>query len=146
MDSDVIYCIHSLIGVYRRLFELGAHSRPGAYYWYGRLPPGALSGQALFWDQALFRAITVTTIRGWHFEQLKTFATNSRSLKNWKNWLRINTNQLRTSRTDYDSTTNPKMYQLVAIRCIRGLCGIEAFMPPFHTDHESHESPRVDKC
>ena len=59
MDSDVIYCIHSLIGVYRRLFELGAHSRPGAYYWYGRLPPGALSGQALFWDPALFRAITV---------------------------------------------------------------------------------------
>ena len=19
-------------------------------------------------------------------------------------------------------------------------------MPPFHTDHESHESPRIDKC
>ena len=61
MDSDVIYCIHSLIGVYRRLFGLGAHSRPGAYYWYDRLPPGALSGQALFWDPALFRAITVYT-------------------------------------------------------------------------------------
>ena len=32
MDSDVIYCIYSLIGVYRGLFELGAHTRPGAYY------------------------------------------------------------------------------------------------------------------
>ena len=68
-------------------------------------------------------------VRGQNFEQLQTFPTNSRSLKNWKNWLRINLNQLRTSRTDYDSTTNPKMYQFVAISWIRGrgLCGIGAF-------------------
>ena len=54
MDSDVIYSINT-----RRLFELGAHSRPGAYYCSDRLPPGALSDQALFWDPALFRAIMV---------------------------------------------------------------------------------------
>ena len=60
-------------------------------------------------------------IRGQNFEQFKTFATNSRSLKNWKNWLRINTNQL----THWlHSTTNPKISQFVAIRGIRGLCGI----------------------
>ena len=34
--------------------------------------------------------------------------------------------QLRTSRTDYDSSTNPKIYQFQAIRGIRGLCGIGA--------------------
>ena len=56
-----------------------------------------------------------------YFEQLQTFATNSRSLKNW---LRTQNNQLRTSRTDYDSTTNPNIYQFVAIRGIRGLCGM----------------------
>ena len=65
-------------------------------------------------------------VRGQYFEQLQTFATNSRSFKNWKNWLRIQKNQLRTSRTDYDSTTNPNIYQFVAIREIRGLCGIKA--------------------
>ena len=32
--------------------------------------------------------------------------------------------QLKTSRTDYDSATNPKMCRLVTIRGIRGLCGI----------------------
>ena len=63
---------------------------------------------------------------GQYFEQLQTFATNSRSLKNWKNWLRIQKNQLRTSRTDYDSTTNHNIYQFVAIRGIRGLCGMGA--------------------
>ena len=66
-------------------------------------------------------------VRGQNFEQLQTFATNSRSLKNWKNWLRIKKNQLRTSRTDYDSTTNPNIYQFVAIRGIRGLCGMGAY-------------------
>ena len=65
-------------------------------------------------------------VRGQYFEQLQTFATNSRSLKNWKNWLRIQKNQLSTSRTDYDSTTNPNIYQFVAIRGIRGLCGMGA--------------------
>ena len=62
-------------------------------------------------------------VRGQYFEQLQTFATNSRSLKNFKNWLRIQNNQLRT---DYDSTTNPNIYQFVAIRGIRGLCGMGA--------------------
>ena len=38
----------------------------------------------------------------------------------------IKKNQLRTSRTDYDSTTNPNIYQFVAIRGIRGLCGMGA--------------------
>ena len=65
-------------------------------------------------------------VRGQNFEQLQTFATNSRSLKNWKNWQRIKNNQLRTSRTDYDSTTNPNIYQFVVIRGIRGLCGMGA--------------------
>ena len=35
-------------------------------------------------------------------------------------------NQLRTSRTDYDSTTNPNIYQFVAICGICGLCGTGA--------------------
>ena len=65
-------------------------------------------------------------VRGQNFEQLQKFATNSRSLKNWKNLLRIKKNQLRTSRTDYDSTTNPNIYQFVAIRGIRGPCGMGA--------------------
>ena len=69
-------------------------------------------------------------VRGQYFEQLQTFATNSRSLKNWKNWLRIQQNRLRTSRTDYDSTTNPNIYQFVAIRGIRGLCGMGALRIP----------------
>ena len=77
---------------------------------------------------ALRTCYELTTIFGigssWSkFEQLKTFATNSRSLKNWKNWLRIKNNQLITSRTDFDSTTNPNIYQFVAIR---GLCGMGA--------------------
>ena len=66
-------------------------------------------------------------VRGQYFEQLQTFATNSRSLKNW---LRIQKNQLRTSRTDYDSTTNPNIYQFVVIRGIRGLCGMGALHTP----------------
>ena len=33
-------------------------------------------------------------------------------------------NQLRSSRTEYDSDTNPNICQFVAIRVIRGLCGI----------------------
>ena len=36
-------------------------------------------------------------------------------------------NQLRTSRTDYDSTTNPNIYPFVAIRGIRGLCGMGTY-------------------
>ena len=75
-------------------------------------------------------------VRGQNLEQLQTFATNSRSLKNWKNWLRIKKNQLRTSRTDYDSTTNPNIYKFVAIRGIRGLCGMGAL----NNKSESHES------
>ena len=49
-------------------------------------------------------------LRDQNVEQLKTFAANSRSLKNLKNSLRINTNQLRISRTDYDSHMNPKTF------------------------------------
>ena len=55
MDSEAVYCIYSLIGVYRRLFELGA------YYWYGRLPPGALSGQALLRAITVYMYIDLTT-------------------------------------------------------------------------------------
>ena len=33
-------------------------------------------------------------------------------------------NQLRPSRTEYDSATNPNICQFVSIRGIRGLCGI----------------------
>ena len=33
-------------------------------------------------------------------------------------------NQLRSSRTEYDSATNPNICQFVSIRGIRGLCGI----------------------
>ena len=64
-------------------------------------------------------------VRGKNFEQLKTFVTSSQLLKNCKNCLRIYMNQLRASQTDYDSTKNPKSFQL-AIRGIRGLCGIVA--------------------
>ena len=37
-----------------------------------------------------------------------------------------NTIQLRASRTVYDSATNAQIHQFVAIRGIRGLCGIGA--------------------
>ena len=35
-------------------------------------------------------------------------------------------NQLRDSRTGYDSTTNLKIYQFIVIREIHSLCGIVA--------------------
>ena len=72
-------------------------------------------------------------VRGKHFEQLKPFFTISRLLKNCQNWLRIYMNQFHKwlSRTDYDSTTKSKIYQIVAIRGFRGLCGIvdDPYMP-----------------
>ena len=36
-------------------------------------------------------------------------------------------NQLRPSRTEYDSATNPNICQFVSIRGIRGLCGIGVY-------------------
>ena len=65
-------------------------------------------------------------VHGQDFEQLKTFAINSRSLTNWKNLLQINTNQIRTSQTYYDSTRNPKIDPFVAIHGIHSLRGIVA--------------------
>ena len=44
------------------------------------------------------------------FLNSQNFATNSQLLKNW---LRINTIQLRTSGTDNDLATNPKIYRFV---------------------------------
>ena len=46
---------------------------------------------------------------------------------------RIKKNQLRTSRTDYDSTTNPSIYQFAAIRGIRGLISDSIITCPFIT-------------
>ena len=59
-------------------------------------------------------------------KRFKTYATNSRLLKICKSWLRIYTNQLRTSRTVYYSATKSKIYKFVAVRGIRGPCGILA--------------------
>ena len=114
MDSDVIYCIHSLIGVYRRLFELGGHSRPGAYYCYGRLPPGALSGQALFWDPALFRAITVYLLL-----MPITFMKNKLFFVLWSTyWLTL----LFSDRV----LKLVKMYNKKSIKCIKTVFNIKA--------------------
>ena len=55
-------------------------------------------------------------VRGRNFEQFKTLAPNSRLTYEVQE---VTTNykiQLRTSRIDYDSATNPKIYQFVAIR------------------------------
>ena len=41
-------------------------------------------------------------------------------------------NQLRSSRTEYDTATNPNIYQFVSIRVIRGLCGI-GVLPQRHS-------------
>ena len=64
--------------------------------------------------------------RGRSFEQLKTFAPNSRLTYELQE---VTTNykiQLRTSRIDYGSATNPKIYQFVAIRGSSGRNGIPA--------------------
>ena len=63
-------------------------------------------------------------VHGKNFEWGKTFATISRSFTNYNNWLRINRNQLRTSWTYQDSTTNPTIYQFVVILGIRVPCGM----------------------
>ena len=63
-------------------------------------------------------------IRGRNFEQFKTLAPNSRLTYELQE---VTTNykiQLRTSRIDYDSATNPKIYQFVAIRGSSGRSGI----------------------
>ena len=41
-------------------------------------------------------------------------------------------NQLRPSRTEYDSATNPNICQFVSIRGIRGLCGIGVLARKFY--------------
>ena len=63
-------------------------------------------------------------IRGQSFEQFKTFEPNSRYTYELQELTTDCANQLRSSRTKYDSATNPNIYQFVAICGIRGLCGI----------------------
>ena len=57
-------------------------------------------------------------------------------------------NKLRSSRTEYDSDTNPNICKFVAIRGIRGLCGIGTITMRFETLRDKTEkvscSPRED--
>ena len=70
-------------------------------------------------------------VRGRIFEQFKTLVPNSRLTYELQE---VTTNykiRLRTSRIDYDSATNPKIYQFMAIRGSSGRSGIsslEAFL------------------
>ena len=59
-------------------------------------------------------------IRGQSFEQFKTFEPTYEL----QGLTTDCANQLRSSRTEYDSATNPNICQFVSIRGIRGLCGI----------------------
>ena len=63
-------------------------------------------------------------ICGQSFEQFKTFEPNSRKTYELQELTTDCANQLRSSRTEYDSDTNPNICQFEAIRGILGLCGI----------------------
>ena len=63
-------------------------------------------------------------IRSQSFEQFKTFEPNSRWTYELQELATDCANQLRFSRTEYDSATNPNICQFVSIRGIRDLCGI----------------------
>ena len=55
-------------------------------------------------------------VRGQNFEPLKTLAPNSRLTQELQQVTTDYKIQLRISRTDYVSATNPNLYQFVAIR------------------------------
>ena len=55
-------------------------------------------------------------VRGLNAEPFKTLTPNSRLTQELQEVTTDYTIQLRTSRTDYVSATNPKIYQFVAIR------------------------------
>ena len=55
-------------------------------------------------------------VRGRNFEQFKTLFPNSRLTYELQELTTNYKIQLRTSRIDHDSATNPKIYQFVAIR------------------------------
>ena len=57
-------------------------------------------------------------------ETFKTFEPNSRQTYELQELTTDCAYQLRSSRTEYDSATNPNICQFVSIRGIRGLCGI----------------------
>ena len=63
-------------------------------------------------------------IRGQNFEQFKTVEPNSRLTYELQELTTDCAIQLRSSRTEYVSATNLNICQFVAIRGIRGLCGI----------------------
>ena len=65
-------------------------------------------------------------VRGQNFEQFKTLALNSRLTQEQQELTTDYKIQLRTSRTDYVSATNPKIYQFVAIR---GSSGRSVILP-----------------
>ena len=67
---------------------------------------------------------SIRGIRGQSFEQFKTFEPNSRKTYELQELTTDYANQLRPSRTEYDSATNSNICQFVSIRGIRGLCGI----------------------
>ena len=54
-------------------------------------------------------------------------------------------NQLRSSRTEYDSDMNPNICQFVAIRGIRGLCGIGVYGMDYGNHAKSLECQNADK-
>ena len=55
-------------------------------------------------------------VRGQNFEPFKTLAPNSRFTQEQQEVTTDYNVQLKTSRTDYISSTNPKIYQFVVIR------------------------------
>ena len=63
-------------------------------------------------------------IHGQSFEQFKTIEQNSRYTYELQELTTDCVNQLRSSRTEYDSAMNPNICKFMSIRGIRGLCGI----------------------
>ena len=55
-------------------------------------------------------------VRGQNFEPFKTLTPNSRLIQELQEVTTDFKFQIRTSRADYVSATNPKIYQFVAIR------------------------------
>ena len=66
-------------------------------------------------------------VRGRNFEQFKTLAPNSRLTYELQEVITNYKIQLRTTRNNYDSATNTKIYQFVGIRGSSGHSGI----PPY---------------
>ena len=68
-------------------------------------------------------------VRGKNIEPFKTLAPNSRLTQELQELTTDYQIHLRTSRTDYVSATNPKIYQFVAIRGSSGRSVIPPLRP-----------------